>query len=127
MQITLNDLVNKHSTLNVANFNRNFDNFVHSVKSMIDRYAPLKKQSRRQQRLKSKPWITKGLFTSIQNKRRMFKTYYLSHVSTKQQFFKKYFNLLNRVKLLSRKMFYRVKLSSQLMIHSKRGKPCKIY
>ena len=61
-----------------------------------DRHAPLKKLSRRQSRLKSKPCITKDLFTSINNKRRMFKTYYLSHDSTKQHFFKKYSNLLNR-------------------------------
>ena len=67
MQITLKDLVNKQPTLNVANFNTNLLNFVLSVKSVIDRHAPLKKLSRRQRRLKSKPWITKGLFTSIKN------------------------------------------------------------
>ena len=32
----LNDLVNKQPTLNVANSNRNFNNFVRSVKSVID-------------------------------------------------------------------------------------------
>ena len=44
----------------------------------------------------------------------MFKTYYSSHDSTKQQFFKTYTNLLNRVKLLSKKMFYNseIKLSA---------------
>ena len=52
MQITLNDLVNKQPTLNVANFNKNFDNFVHFVKSVIDRHAPLKKLPRRQRQLK---------------------------------------------------------------------------
>ena len=47
MQITLNDLVNKQPTLNVANFSTNFNNFIHSAKSVIDRHAPLKKLSRR--------------------------------------------------------------------------------
>ena len=84
MQIKLNDLVNKQPTLNLANFNTIFDNFVHSVKLVIDRHAPLKNLSRRQRRLESKPWITKGLLISIKNKRRMLKTYYLSHDSTKQ-------------------------------------------
>ena len=85
-QITLNNLVNKQQTLNVANFNTKFDSFVNSVKSQIDRHALLKKLSRRQRQLKSKPWITKCLCTSIKNKRRMFKTCYLSLDTTKQHF-----------------------------------------
>ena len=48
MLITLNDLVSKQPPLNAVNFNSNFDNFVHSVKSVIERHAPLKKLSRRQ-------------------------------------------------------------------------------
>ena len=54
MQITLNHLINKQPPLNVVNFNTNFDNFVHSIKSVIDRHAPVKKIPCRQQRLESK-------------------------------------------------------------------------
>ena len=54
---------------------------------VIDRHAPLKKLSRRQRRFKSKPWITKGLYNLIKTKRRMFKTYHISHDSAKQHFF----------------------------------------
>ena len=88
MLITLNILVYKQPSLNIVNCDTNFDNFVHSVKSVMDKHAPLKNLSRRKRRLKSISWIRKGLFTSIKNKRRMFVTYYLSHDSTKQHFFK---------------------------------------
>ena len=42
MLITLNDLVNKLPSLNVVNFKTNLDNFVHSVKSVIDRHVQSK-------------------------------------------------------------------------------------
>ena len=63
MQVTLIDLVNKQPSLNVINFNTNFEKFVYSVKSVIDRHRPLKKLFRRQLQLKSKPWKKKGLYT----------------------------------------------------------------
>ena len=46
------------------------------------------------------------------NKRRKFKTYYSSHDSTKQLFFLKYTNLLNKVKLLLKKMFHSSEINS---------------
>ena len=38
-----------------------FNNFVNIFETAIDNYAQLKKLSRRQRKLKLKPWITRGL------------------------------------------------------------------
>ena len=43
-----------------------FINFFDSIETMIDKHAPIKKLSRRQQKRMDKPWITKGLKTSMQ-------------------------------------------------------------
>ena len=38
------------------------------ISQMIDKHAPLKRLSRKQQKLVKKPWITKGILTSIRKK-----------------------------------------------------------
>ena len=46
---------------NPNNLNTIFSDFIKIVKTAIDNYAPLVKLSRRQRKLKLKPWITRGL------------------------------------------------------------------
>ena len=43
------------------NYNFIFSKFLQIVRSAIDFYAPLRQASRRQKRIQSKPWLTKGL------------------------------------------------------------------
>ena len=52
--------------------------FYSLITSTIDAHAFLKKLSRKQNRLKNKPWITKGLLTSIKKKQAMHKTHYVN-------------------------------------------------
>ena len=54
--------------LNIENFNELFNQFVHIILSTIDTHVPLKSLTRKQKKLKSKPWITKGIFRSIKKK-----------------------------------------------------------
>ena len=48
--------------VNPSNFNNLFSDCINIIKSIINFHAPLKKLSRKQLKLKLKPWITKGLF-----------------------------------------------------------------
>ena len=43
--------------LTELNFDRTFDEFVSLVQNVMEKHAPLKRLSRKQQKLKSKPWI----------------------------------------------------------------------
>ena len=56
------------SQLTSDNFCENFDKFTSIVPTTIDKHEPLKKLSRRQLKLRSKPWLTKGILISIKNK-----------------------------------------------------------
>ena len=62
----------------------NFEKFYSIIKPTIENYALLKKLSRKQQRLKNKPWITKSLFNSIKNKQNCIKLFtYLNYIQKK--------------------------------------------
>ena len=45
-----------------------FETFFSTIKSIIDRHAPLKKMSLKERKLKLKRWLTKGILTSIKNR-----------------------------------------------------------
>ena len=65
---SLTKIVCESNPLQFENFDSAFDNFVACISYMIDKHAPLKRLSRKQQKLVKKPWITKGILTSIQKK-----------------------------------------------------------
>ena len=66
----------------------------------------MKPISRRMRKLLQKPWITKGLLTSIKKKRQMFKFHFLSGEERKKLFYKVYSNKLTKLKTLSKKLYY---------------------
>ena len=92
------------------NFNENFEKFTNIVSSTIDKHAPLTKLSRRQLKLYSKPWLTKGIINSIKNKRKMFKSQYILGAEREKSYFEKYINVLTKIKTISKKRYYETKL-----------------
>ena len=74
-------------------------------------YAPLKKLSRKQKRLKSNPWMTKGFITSIKKKQKMHKTHFVQGTSVNKLYYKKYSNILTRLKDLAKRFYYHHKLN----------------
>ena len=61
----LNNFMSNINAITESNINDIFDSFYSLLTSTINAHAPLKKLTRKQKRLKSKPWITKGLLISI--------------------------------------------------------------
>ena len=96
--------------LTKGNFNENFEKFTNIVSSTIDKHAPLTKLSRRQLKLYSKPWLTKGIINSIKYKRKMFKSHYILGAEREKSYFKKYINVLTKIKTISKKRYYETKL-----------------
>ena len=52
-----------------------FDKFIEIKKSTINAHAPLKIASRKQRKLLSKPWLTKGIQISIRNKKKLHQSF----------------------------------------------------
>ena len=59
--------------------------------------------SRRQQKLRSKPWLTKGIHISIRNRRTMFRALFLLGNISEKIFYRKNSNKLNKIIALSKK------------------------
>ena len=107
----LSELLHCFSTLVTPVSNNNiaflFAEFVKIFKCVIDKHAPFKRASRKQRKLIQKPWITKGIFKSIKNKQKLYKSHFLEGTSEQKLNYKKYVNKLRKLKLLSKKSYYR--------------------
>ena len=96
------------------NFNQLFAEFVALIENTIEIHAPLKKLSRKQQKLQSKPWITKGILISVRHKRKLYKSHFLAGTEIQKRFYKKYLNTLTKVKTASKKIYYRQEFGRNL-------------
>ena len=72
LQIALKNLFDDHTELTTNTFVNFFELFLQTIRSMIDAHAPLKRYSRKWKKLMAKPWISKGIFTSIKNKQELY-------------------------------------------------------
>ena len=61
----LDDFLIRNASIDENNFDELFNNFHSIITQTIDKHAPLKKLTRKQQRLQRRPWITKGIVISI--------------------------------------------------------------
>ena len=73
------DLVNTNwdeiLEVNNGDVEKSFKSFITTVNSIIVEHAPLKKISVKERKLRAKPWITKGILTSINNKNKTYQKY----------------------------------------------------
>ena len=89
---------------------KSFETFLRTINSITDRHAPLKKMSLKEHKIKLKPWIMKGILTSINNKNKT----YLKYCRAKDQnrkhelhsLFKQYQNYLNNIIKVSKANHY---------------------
>ena len=73
-----------------------FEEFVKLFTDIVNFYAPRRRATRKEKKLKSKPWFTQGLLKSIKLKNKIYKQF-LMHPSNYQfDKYKKYRNVLNR-------------------------------
>ena len=61
--------------------------FVRTVTSCIDRHAPLTLASRKKRKLIKKPWNTKGIFTSITRKQKLYVSHLLNGSDEHKRFY----------------------------------------
>lgn len=84
-----------------------YDKFYKIFISSLNKFAPYRKINKREAKLGTKPWITKGILKSIKNKTNLYRNFYLSKIIERQNFYKRYCNILSRVKERSKIMYYK--------------------
>ena len=108
------DLRNDLSKLNLkpdkSNVNQDVINLTTVFNSVLDKLASMRPMPRKEKRLTDKPWITKGILTSIKTKNRLYKKYFKSkddhNFHFNRDFYKKYLNKLTHIKNLAKSTYY---------------------
>ena len=97
------------------NSEENFDIFLKSFTEIINKRAPFRTLTRKEVRMKNKPWINKALLSQIKLKNRLYKKYIRKKTATNFGVYKKHCNRLNHEIEKSKKIFYQgqVKNSSR--------------
>ena len=127
LQKRINSFMTKILTISENNDDDIFNEFYLLITSTIDTHAHLKKLSRKQRRLRSKPWITKGLLILIKKKQKLHKTYYIFGSINEKLYYKKYSNLLTKVKNLAKNFTIIKNWTTTATILKKHGKFCAHY
>ena len=78
------------------------DEFIDIFNRTLDKHAPLRKLTKRERKLKEKPWITKGILTSIKSKNKLYKDSLKTKTDESIRIYKKYRNKLTHIKKLSK-------------------------
>ena len=86
--------------------NQMFDLFYTKLSGIIDAHIPIKKLSKRELKIKYKPWITRAIRVSIQEKNRIYKKYLKTKSAYYHAKFKLYRNKINHLLKLSKRQYY---------------------
>ena len=95
-----------------TNFDAIFEEFYHIIKTITNTHAPLKLLSRKQKRLNSKPWITKGILISIKCKKKLYWSDYVNGNEVAKSLYKIYANKLKQIIRLAKKLYFDNQLQS---------------
>ena len=96
--------------VHIEDVEKSSDTFFSTINSITDRHAPLKKMSLKEHKLKLKPWIMKGILTSINNKNKTYRKYCRAKDQNRKHelhtLFKQYRNSLNNIIKVSKANHY---------------------
>ena len=106
--VMLSNLKKSYISDNSYDTNKKFELFTQGLKIILDKHAPLKKLSRKESRLKSKPWITVGIQKSIKTRNRLWKDLCRCKFKDKElhDHYKKFRNRLTHIKEKSKQNHY---------------------
>ena len=78
-----------------------FNQCISKIKIVINKHAPLKQMSRKEQKLRRKPWITTDIIRASKNKNILFKEMLRNKTSDNINKYKKSRNFLTHMKELA--------------------------
>ena len=79
--------------------------FIENVSQIVHKHAPLKENSRKETILITKPWITKGIVTSIQTKNKIFRKCYKRKDADLILVYKQYTNKLTTIRRIAKQNY----------------------
>ncbi|CAH3184673.1 unnamed protein product [Porites lobata] len=80
---------------------------ISTLEGMTNKHAPIERASRSKRKLLRKPWISKGIFQSVKEKQRLFKTHFFSGDPLKIIYYKAYNNKLTKIKDLAKQKYFK--------------------
>ena len=106
---TKNFLIELSENLNVIHDNytvdEQFERFLDIFNITLSKHAPLRRKSRKEKKLNSKPWITKGILISSKAKNKLYIAN-LKGSANDVQLYKTYRNKLTHVKEQAKRKYY---------------------
>ena len=117
-----NDLLHLilYKIVNIDNFEEACDHSHKMSLQILNKFFPLKILTKKEIELECKPWITKGILTSSKIKNRTFKQFKKSGKQEDYQKFKRYRDLINKLKRKSMTLYYN-KYFNEHMNNSKKS------
>ena len=88
---------------------------------ILNTHAPLRKYTRKEKKLKVKPWLNKTLLKSIKKKKNMFKDLHKNFNQQSLDKYKAYGNALNKTIQGAKQMYYNKYFLSNKIIQQKFG------
>ena len=76
------------------------------IQDITNKHAPLRNLTRKEMKLKTKPWLTKGLLKSISIKNKLFKKCFKQKKVNLVSKHKLYLNKLTKLKQIAKKNYY---------------------
>ncbi len=104
LKLALSDFNEKTEGINDPNIL--YEKFFKIFYSILNTYAPLKKLTPKELKIFNKPWLSKGILKSINNRAKMYRSFYLFGDINMKSYYKKYSNLLTHIKESSKKLYY---------------------
>ena len=105
--ITLENKLNNLFVNNTLSVNELFDKFLALFADVVNDFAPIRKATRKEKKLKQKPWITKNLLKCILTKNKMYNDLPVNRNSLdKVESYKRYRNVLNCSLRIAKSAYY---------------------
>ena len=92
--------------------NSQYETFVDIFQTVVNNHAPLCNASRKQKRMRQKPWLTPGTYKSILTKNKMYHKVYNITNTPLYNMYKVYRNNLSRIIKMAKQQYYYTLISS---------------
>ena len=88
-----------------------YKRFLDKITKLLHIHAPVKKLSHKEKKRLSKPWLTKGIFQSIKQKKALYRKFIRTKDLTKRELllqdFKTYKNTIHKLTRISKSEYYK--------------------
>ena len=110
LELALADFSEKNKDINDVNLL--YSKFNDIVSSTLNLFAPIRTLTKKEQKIKENPWLTKALLKSIKRKAIIYKTHYILGDLIRRNYYKQYCKILKRCIERSKQNYYQTLFSN---------------